>query len=353
MKFKEFFILSFMGLKVVIPVAGKGTRLRPHTLLIPKALINVGEKKIIDYIMDIVVPLAPEEVIFVIGYLGDIIKEYIESAYPKVNSSFVIQEKPQGLGHAISVASQKINENDSLLILLGDLIFFADVNKATKEIPTGEHTISVMSVHDPHRYGVVVLDKKGKYVEKLVEKPSTPVSNLAISGIYYFSIAKPLLESIKYIISNNIKTKGEYQLTDAMMEMVKKGEKISVFQVEEIYDCGSKEKLIEANNKLLDKFFKHIDIKSPAINIKNSVIIPPVYINPNAYIEMSVIGPYVSVHKGANIRNSVIRESIIEEGAYVDGMIMDKSLIGRDSYVEEAFRELNIGPHSEYKKKSL
>ncbi len=353
MKLRLFFILFFMGLKVIIPVAGKGTRLRPHTLLIPKALINVGEKKIIDYIMDIAIPLAPEEIIFVIGYLGDVIKDYIKSSYPKVNASFIVQEKPQGLGHAISVASQRIEENDSLLILLGDLIFFANINKAIKETPVGEHTISVMSVYDPHRYGVVVLDKKGKYVEKLIEKPSNPISNLAISGIYYFSVAKPLLESLNYIISNNIKTKGEYQLTDAMMEMIKRGEKISVFQVDEIYDCGSKEKLIEANNKLLDKFFKEMIIKSPTINIKNSVIIPPVYINPNAYVERSVIGPYVSIHEGANIRNSVIRESIIEEGAYVDGMIMEKSLIGRDSYVEEAFRELNIGPHSEYKKKSL
>jgi len=342
-----------MGLKIIIPVAGKGTRLRPHTLLIPKALINVGEKKIIDYMMEMLLPLNLEEIIFVIGYLGDVIKEYIECSYPKVKSSFVVQEKPHGLGHAISVASSKVSNDDSLLILLGDLIFFSDIGKVIKNTPIGEHAISVMSVSDPHRYGVVVLDKNGKYIEKLVEKPSSPVSNLAISGIYYFSIAKPLLESVNYIISNNIKTKGEYQLTDAMMEMVKKGEKISVFQTEEIYDCGNKEKLIEANDKLLDKFFKKFDSVTTSINIKNSVIIPPVYINPNAYIERSVIGPYVSIHKGATVKNSVIKESIIEEGAYVEGMVIDKTLVGRDSYVEEAFRELNIGPHSEYRKKSL
>lgn len=339
-----------MGLKVIIPVAGKGTRLRPHTLLIPKTLINVADRKIIDYIMDMVKDVNVEEFIFVIGYLGDQIEEYIRKAYKKENKTFVVQDNPKGLAHAISLTKEFISPDDEVLIILGDLIFFADVKKVISETPKGEHSIGVVNVEDPHRYGVVVLERNGKYIKEMVEKPSKPISNLAISGIYYFTLAQPLFESIDYIINNDIKTKNEYQLTDAMMDMIRRGQKISIFETSEIYDCGSKEKLIEANTKLLIKFHNEGDI---GINVKNSVVIPPVYISPNALVEDSVIGPYVSIHEGALVKNSIIKESIVEERAKVEGMVIEKSLIGQDSIVEESFRELNIGPHSEYKKKGF
>ncbi|MGB9621385.1 MAG: sugar phosphate nucleotidyltransferase [Brevinematia bacterium] len=339
-----------MGLKVVIPMAGKGTRLRPHTLLIPKALINVADRKVIDYIMDMLSQLEVEEYIFVIGHLGDQIKEYLEKYYPSFKKLFLVQEEPKGLGHAISLVSDYINFDDKLLIVLGDLIFFCDIKKIIDSTPFGEHRISVMAVEDPHRYGVVVLDREGEYIKEMIEKPQKVVSNLAISGIYYFSKAGPLIEAIKYVVDNDIKTKSEYQLTDAMMEMIRRGERIGIFSADEVYDCGSKEKLIDANSKLLKKFHNEIH---HGINIKNSVIIPPVYINPNAFIEDSVIGPYVSIHEGASVKFSIIRESIVEERAKVEGMIVEKSLIGRESLVEESFRELNIGPHSEYRKKGF
>lgn len=339
-----------MGLKVIIPVAGKGTRLRPHTLLIPKTLINVADRKIIDYIMDMLKDIEVEEHIFIIGYLGELIEEYIKKAYPNINKRFIIQDNPKGLAHAISLTKDYLSPSDKILIILGDLIFFVDIKNAIQSTSDGEHKIGVMNVEDPHKYGVVVLEKNGKYIKEMIEKPQKPISNIAISGIYYFSKAQPLIDAIDYIISNNIKTKNEYQLTDAMMEMIKQGEKIGVFETNEVYDCGSKEKLIDANNKLLKKF--HSDGIS-SINVKNSVIIPPVYISPNALVEYSVIGPYVSIHEGAVVKNSIIKESIIEERAKVDGMIIEKSLIGQESNVEESFRELNIGPHSEYKKKGF
>ncbi|MFN4244712.1 MAG: sugar phosphate nucleotidyltransferase [Brevinematia bacterium] len=337
-------------MKVIIPVAGKGTRLRPHTLLIPKALINVADRKIIDYIMNIVKEENVEEYIFIIGYLGEQIEEYLKKSYPKIKKTFIIQEDPKGLAQAISLTKDHISPDDKILIILGDLIIFTDIHKAISETKEGEHKIGVMNVEDPHRYGIVILEKSGKYIKEMIEKPNKPISNLAISGIYYFSEAKPLMESIEYIIKNNIKTKNEYQLTDAMMEMIRRGEKIGIFETTEVYDCGSKEKLIEANNKLLQKF--HSD-RISTINVKNSVVIPPVYISPNALVEDSVIGPYVSIHEGASVKNSIIKESIIEERAKVEGMIIEKSLIGQDSTVEESFRELNIGPHSEYKKKGF
>lgn len=339
-----------MKTKVIIPVAGKGTRLRPHTLLIPKTLINVADRKIIDYIMGITKDIEVDEYIFIVGYLGEHIEEYIKKSYPKVNKRFITQEDPKGLAHAISLTQEYLSPDDKVLIILGDLIFFADIKKVIYETPEGEHRIGVMNVEDPHKYGVVVLEKEGKYIKEMVEKPSKPISNLAISGIYYFSKSKPLLDCINYIIENNIKTKNEYQLTDAMMEMIRRGEKIGVFETPEVYDCGSKEKLIEANNKLLRKFH-NIELKG--INIKNTIIIPPVYISPNALVEYSVIGPYVSIHEGALVKYSIVKESIIEERARVEGMIIEKSLIGQESIVEESFRELNIGPHSEYKKKGF
>ncbi|MCX8029276.1 MAG: sugar phosphate nucleotidyltransferase [Brevinematales bacterium] len=339
-----------MGLKVIIPVAGKGTRLRPHTLLIPKTLINVADRKIIDYIMYMTSNVEVEEYIFVIGYLGEQIEEYVKKAYPKIRKTFVIQENPKGLAHAISITKDFISPKDKLLIILGDLIFFTDVKKVLQQTPQGEHSIGVVNVEDPHKYGVVVLGRDGKYIKEMVEKPSKPISNLAISGIYYFTEAEPLLNAIDYIIENDIRTKNEYQLTDAMMDMIKRGHKISIFETSEVYDCGSKEKLIEANNKLLTKFHNESTI---GINVKNSIVIPPVYISPNALVEDSVIGPFVSIHEGATVKNSIIRESIVEERAKVEGMIIERSLIGQDSIVEESFRELNIGPHSEYKKKGF
>ncbi|MEN2998886.1 MAG: sugar phosphate nucleotidyltransferase [Brevinematia bacterium] len=339
-----------MGLKVIIPVAGKGTRLRPHTLLIPKTLINVADRKIIDYIMDITKDVEVEEYIFIVGYLGELIEEHIKRAYPRVNKKFILQENPKGLAHAISLAKNQLLPSDQVLIVLGDLILFADIRKVIEETPKGEHKIGVINVEDPHRYGVVVLEKDGRYIKETVEKPSKPISNLAISGIYYFSKAEPLISAIDYIIENNIKTKNEYQLTDALMEMIKRGERIGVFETSEVYDCGSKEKLIEANNKLLKKFHSN---GISGINVKNSVIIPPVYISPNSLVEDSVIGPFVSIHEGALVKNSIVKESIIEERAKVEGMIIEKSLIGQESIVEESFRELNIGPHSEYKKKGF
>lgn len=339
-----------MGLKVIIPVAGKGTRLRPHTLLIPKTLINVADRKIIDYIMSIVSGVEVEEYIFIVGHLGELVENYMRKAYPKVNKRFVYQDNPKGLAHAISLAKGYLSSMDEVLIILGDLIFFTDVRKVMLETEKGEHRIGVINVEDPHRYGVVILEKDGKYIREMVEKPSKPISNLAISGIYYFSRAKPLIDAVEYIIENNIKTKNEYQLTDAMMEMVRRGEKIGVFETEEVYDCGSKEKLIEANSKLLKKFHSN---GISGINVKNSVVLPPVYISPNALVEDSIIGPFVSIHEGALVKNSIIRESIIEERARVEGMVIEKSLIGQESVVEESFRELNIGPHSEYRKKGF
>ncbi len=336
-----------MGLKVVIPVAGIGTRLRPHTLSIPKALINVAGKKIIDYIISTLEGLEVEDFVFIIGHLGGKIEEYIKHSYTKIRCSFLPQHHPEGLAHAIKMAEPKISRNDEILIILGDLIFFGDIVNYIKNLDKADGTLAVMSVKDPQKYGVVTLENNGEYIKEVVEKPIHPPSNLVIAGIYYFKEFGKLIDSIDYLISNNIRTKNEYQLTDAIMNMIKLGAKIKVFPIEEVYDCGSKEKLIETNNILLKKF--HYTYKS-RINIKNSVIIPPVYISPNATVERSIIGPFVSIYDGVQIRDSIIRESIVEEGASVSGMIIEKSLIGKESYVEEAFRELNIGPHSEYKK---
>lgn len=322
-------------MKIIMPVAGKGTRLKPHTHVTPKALIRVAGKPIINYIIDQFSLLDPSEVIFIIGHLGDQIRNQITNDYD-FPMKFIRQTEYSGLGHAIYQAKDAFKEDEDILVLLGDIIFSADL-KTT--VTNGENSIGVMEVENPTQFGVVEQDKNG-FVQSMVEKPENPPSNLAIAGIYYFKSSHELFDSIEYLIDNDIRTRGEFQLTDAMRHMMQNQTRFRTFRVPEWFDCGEKKSLLETNNIMLSRYGNNPQTEG-------NIIVPPVYIGKDVFLKNAIIGPNVSISDNSSIINSLVKESIIGEGAFIENTILSKSLIGDNVYFLEASREFNIGPDSE------
>lgn len=320
-------------MKVVIPVAGQGTRLRPHTHTVPKAMLHVAGKTIIEYILDEVYAVEPDEYIFIIGYLGDKLRPFLEKKISKP-VRFVVQEETLGIAHALHQARDYLKDGP-FLIVLGDTIFQADLGRIVKR---GVSAIGVRVVDDPRRFGVVVLD--GERVIKLVEKPQTSVSTLAIAGVYYVNDPGLLVDCIGRIVEGNIKTRGEYQLTDALQLMVEAGHDIETFPIEGWFDCGEPSALLETNRALLARV-EEVP-KRPG-----SIIIPPVWIDESAAIQNSIIGPNVSAAGGAIIKDSIVRDSIVSEYAAVEALILQGSIIGDRATAQGKPASLNVGDSSQ------
>jgi len=321
-------------MKVVIPVAGIGTRLRPHTHTAPKGLLQVADKPMLGHILDGLKRIKFDEIIFIIGFLGEKIIEYVKRDYD-FKARFVYQEELKGLGFALHLASSKFKKDEPLLIILGDTIIETDLSPVLKK---KEDAIGTKWVENPRRFGIVEIEKG--YAKRLVEKPEKPTSHHAIVGIYYIKSTALFKECLKKVVTEGIKTRGEYQLTDALQLMIDKGTGFSVFNVEGWYDCGKVETLLETNRHLLSKFKK-------AKKIAGSVLIPPLFVSKKAKIFNSVIGPYVSVADNAVVRNTIIRNSIINQGAEVNFCLLDSSLIGVSASVHGTFHRLNVGDSSE------
>ncbi len=320
-------------MKAVIPVAGQGTRLRPHTHTVPKAMLHVAGKTIIEYIIAEVSAVEPDEYIFVIGYLGDKLRTFLEKKIQKP-VRFVVQKEMLGIAHALREARDYLKDGP-FLIVLGDTIFQADLKRIVKR---GVSAIGVRVVDDPRRFGVVVLD--GERVIKLVEKPQTAVSTLAIAGVYYISDPELLVKCINRIVDEDVKTRGEYQLTDALQLMVDAGHEIETFPIEGWFDCGEPSALLETNRALLARV-EEVP-KRPG-----SIIIPPVWIDDSAAIQNSIIGPNVSVAGGAIIKDSIVRDSIVSEYAAVENLILQRSIIGDRATTQGRPASLNVGDSSQ------
>ncbi|MBM2816685.1 MAG: Nucleotidyl transferase [Ignavibacteria bacterium] len=323
-------------MRAVIPVAGVGTRLRPHTYSLPKVLLNVAGKPILAHILDALKQYGISKVTIITGYMGKLVEEYVTEHYD-FDVSFVEQEERHGLGHAIWLAAPTF-DSEPLMIILGDTIFDVDLNSA---IENGVSSLGVKAVEDPRRFGVVVTNENG-IITKLVEKPQDPISNLVIVGIYHITNSKLLKSCLDELIQKDIRTAGEYQLTDAMQLMIEKGEPFKTFPVEGWYDCGKPETLLSTNRFLLEK--NNITQSYP-----DTIIIPPVYIAENAVVERCILGPYTSVAEGAIVTDSVIRDSIISEGAKVSLSLLERSIIGTNAVMKGQFHRLNVGDSSEIK----
>lgn len=321
-------------MRAVIPVAGVGTRLRPHTYALPKVLLNVAGKPILAHILDTLQIQGIEKATIITGYMGDLVEEFVRKRYKSLDVTFVEQKEMLGLGHAIWTARETFN-NEPLMIILGDTIFDVDLGVA---LSSEANSIGVKEVEDPRRFGVVINDSNGN-ITKLVEKPETPISNLAIVGLYHIKDSSLLDTCLSKLINEDIRTRGEYQLTDALQLMLDSGAKFTTFPVEGWYDCGKPETLLSTNRFLLDK--------KPTVRLyKDSVIIQPSYISETAIIERSVIGPYTSVADDAVVRDSIIKDSIISYGAKVNASLLIDSIVGNNAELTGHFHRLNVGNSS-------
>ncbi|MGB9561344.1 MAG: sugar phosphate nucleotidyltransferase [bacterium] len=319
-------------MKAIIPVAGIGERLRPFTLTKPKALLPVAGKPILSHIIESLIDYGVEEFVLVLGYMGEKIRNFITENYPN-KAKFVYQDKLLGLGYAVKLALDLIG-NSPFIILLGDTI--AKLPQKDNLNPD-ENYVGLVEVDEPERFGVAIV--KDNYVLELEEKPKYPRSKYVLAGVYIINKPASLISALNEVIEKDIRTHGEFQLTDALVLMLQRGERIMWFNVDEWYDCGTPESLIKTNRSLLKK------VKCDFMG-ENSIIIQPSYIDISAKIRNSVIGPYVSVGSNSVIEESVIRNSIIGDGSYIRQTVLDSSVVGNEViFVGKCFR-LNIGDSS-------
>lgn len=321
-------------MRAVIPAAGFGTRLKPHTFSLPKVLLNVGGKPILGHIIDKLLSEQITKATFVVGYLGEKIVEYVNNEYPELEASFVTQEIALGLGHAIQMAVPTF-DHDEIFIILGDTIFDVDLHSVFEKKVS---SLGVKTVDDPSRFGVAVCESER--IVKLIEKPQEPISKLALVGLYYIRNSKLLVESLTELFDKEIKTQGEYQLTDALQLMIEKGETFTTFQVDGWYDCGKSETLLSTNKYILQT-------KGTNRNVKGSTIIDPVFISDSAIVVDSVIGPFATISENCVVKESIIKNSILSPSSQVEKSMLDNSIIGMNAVIKGNYKKLNAGDSSE------
>jgi glucose-1-phosphate thymidylyltransferase len=334
--------MSVSPIKVLIPMAGLGTRLRPHTWSKPKQLVSVAGKAMIDHVIDSLSTLpdvANIELISIVGYLGDQIEAYINDHYPNLKTQYLLQEDPRGQSHAIQLARACLE--GPLLVVFADTLLETDLSFLADE--TAEAVIWVKPVPDPRRFGVVELNGDGN-VRRLIEKPDDMANNLAVVGFYYFKEAASLLSAIEEQMRRKIQIKGEYFLADAINILLERGLRMRVEKVNVWLDAGTPESLLETNRYLLEH---HLDNSEQACQRPGIVVIPPVFVHPTAQVQDSIIGPYVSLGAGCNVEKSIIRDSILEEEACAVSIVLENSLVGRRAQLSRRAATVNAGDNTE------
>jgi len=329
-------------MKVLIPVAGIGTRLRPHTYTQPKPLMPVAGKPIISYIIDKLVENGLKDFVFVIGHLGEKVRRFVEQTYPDLNTEFVFQEEREGSAHAVWMAREAIEDEDEILIAFGDSIFEADFQHI---LDCTNSCLGVKKVADPREFGVAELGSDYR-VTLLIEKPRIPKSNMAIVGLYKIREVPALIRATEHLVQQNIRTMGEFQLTDALQRMVEEGVHFQAIPIQNWFDCGRKTVLLETNAMLLDK--RGISASRAELSpFDNTIFIHPVSVGRNCAIANSIIGPHVTIGDHAQINRSIVRESIIGDFAALDDVVLKNSVIGSDASIKGLDLSLNIGDNTE------
>ncbi|AFV24579.1 putative glucose-1-phosphate thymidylyltransferase [Methanolobus psychrophilus R15] len=332
-------------MKVIIPAAGAGTRLFPHTHTKPKPMVFIAGKPIIGHILDRMIDLHPEEIILVVGYRKEQLISYVDKHYSSIfNIRYVCQENRMGLGHSVYLAKEHIRDSETM-IALGDMIFksgYKDFHDQYCQNGACSASIGVREVEEPRKYGIVYLKEQSSHIERLEEKPENPSSNLGIAGVYFIKDTPLLLNILEWMIENGVKTRGEYQLTDALQEMVSRGSELKTFEVSSWYDCGHATSLLEANRILLSEQ----ESKQEVYDSISSVIIPPVIFGTNVKIVNSVIGPFTSIAEDSVIENSIISNTVIGSRTHLSSVNLQSSIVGDDANVIGKHNSLNIGDSS-------
>jgi glucose-1-phosphate thymidylyltransferase len=329
-------------LKIVIPMAGYGTRLRPHTWSRPKQLLRLADKMVIDHVLDTFTSLPNLdqcEFIFIVGYLGNKIEEYMHQAYPDLDVCYVQQPEMRGQSHAISLAKDYLD--GPMMMLYGDTLIKTDFSF----VPTEQAAAVawVKPVPDPRRFGVACVGQDN-WVTHMIEKPQDMDNNLVLVGCYYFQNSAALLDAIQEQMQRNIALKGEFFLADAINVMLEHGLKMRVEMVDTWLDAGVPEDVLKTNAYLLDHGH---DNTAEARQYKNTVILPPVFIHPTAVIENSVIGPHASIGAKCHLHSCIIRDSIVDDCSEVTNVVMEHSLIGRETRIHRQAGIMNVGDRTE------
>jgi glucose-1-phosphate thymidylyltransferase len=323
-------------MKVIVPVAGKGTRLRPHTHTKPKSLVRVAGKPILGHLVDRIRSLPMEELILIIDpdeSKEASIRQFLDATAP-VPVRYVRQTELKGPAHAIYLAREYIDQD--VLIIFNDTLFDADLNQI--ETHQSDGMIWVREVEDPRRFGLIEL--KGNRIVRLIEKPEVPPSNLAMIGMYYLKDGPALMQRIARVMQKGRTVNGEFYLPDPLQLMLDEGYQLEAATVLGWYDCGTIEALLDTNRVLLANGHQRV------VDTFESVIIPPVCIEAGAHIRRSVVGPYVSIASQAVVEHSIITDSIINEGATVHDALLQRSLIGEHAFVKGGYKRLNVGDSS-------
>ena len=335
-------------MKIIVPMAGRGSRLRPHTLTVPKPLVPVAGQPIVHRLVkDIAEVLNSkiEEIAFILGdpaFFGD---DVIESLTDLANSlgakaSIYRQDEPLGTGHAIMCAKESLS--GPAVIAYADTLIQADFNLD----PSADSVIWVKKVDQPEAYGVVQLNERQEIVE-LVEKPAEFVSDLAVIGIYYFKEVSQLKDELQYVLDNQIINGGEYQINDGIKGMMSKGKIFKTGEVAQWMDCGNKKVTVETNQQVLkNEQAKGINNVDSSVKTENAIIVPPCFIGKDVTLKNSVIGPYVSIGSGTEINNSVIEDSIIQMNTQINNANIAGSMIGSHVKYNGLARDLSIGDYT-------
>lgn len=331
-------------MKIIVPMAGMGKRMRPHTLTVPKPLIPIAGKPIVQRLVEDIAKVSGEkidEVAFIIGRFGAETEARLIKIAESVGAkgSIYYQDEPLGTAHAVNCA--KASLSGKVVVAFADTLFKADFKMDT----SNEGVIWVQKVEDPRPFGVVKIGSDG-FITDFVEKPETFVSDLAIIGIYYFKDGDYLAREIQYLLDNNIKDKGEFQLTNALENMKSKGTKFVPGQISEWLDCGNKNSTVDTNQRYLGYLKGSADLVASSAKITDSVILQPSYIGENAEISGSVIGPFASIGKGSKITSSVVRNSIVQEQAKVKNAVIDNSMVGNHAAIDVKPMDLSVGDYN-------
>jgi glucose-1-phosphate thymidylyltransferase len=342
-------------MKVIIPAAGLGTRLRPHTHHRPKPLMPVAGKTVLGHVLDKLAPLDIDELIFIVGHLGEQIQDYVEANYA-FRARFIVQDELKGQAHAIALADAFID--GPLLILFVDTIFEADLAALTDLHSDG--VIYAKAVENPQRFGIVTVDPAG-HITEFVEKPEAPRSNLAVIGLYYLKDGRWLMSAIETLIAEGRQTKGEFYLADALQLMIDQGARLEAWPVGVWEDCGTWPAILQTNRYLLGQLANNVPdaclgegaVIVPPVHIgagsvvRHSVVGPNVHIGEGCRVDGSVVGPSVSLANGATVDSALVADSIIDAGAKIEQATLTGSLIGAEARVRGRYERMNVGDSSE------
>jgi glucose-1-phosphate thymidylyltransferase len=329
-------------MKVIVPMAGRGSRLRPHTLTVPKPLVPVGGKPIVHRLVEDIAAVCAEkieEIAFVVGDFGTEVENELLAVAEKLGAkgSIHYQTQPLGTAHAVLCAAEKLS--GPVVVAFADTLFRANF-KINQE---DEGILWVKQIDDPSAFGVIKMNEKGEIID-FVEKPMEFVSDLAMIGIYYFKHGEKLRKELEYLIDNNIIKSGEYQLPDALRRLTEAGYVFKPGEVNEWLDCGNKEVTVHTNQRVLEFDWEaQKQLVHESVEIENSVIIPPCYVGKNVKISNSVIGPHVSLGAGSEVNNCNITNSIVQQDSSLKNAVIADSMIGSKVVYQGQALDLSLG----------